>query len=498
MVVLLLAWAVILWVRGQDEWPFQKRNLETAKVVIIMTILLLVWWTFFSRAASRLRLGVTFGVIGIVVLCATLFRIQGVSGDLVPIVEFRWAKKEAPVEGSQAKSQLPGVSTQVSFPQFYGPNRDGVLRAPRLDAKWSVNPPDILWRVNVGAAWSGFAVAEGLAITQEQRGETECVVAYDLASGKEIWRHSDPARYYTTIAGEGPRATPTVVSNRVFAFGATGILNCLELATGRRLWTRDVVKESGGKVLQWGCSSSPLVTDGLVVVHGGERAGRSLFAFRVTDGLPAWSGGNDDASYASPSLVTLADAPQILAFNDGSVSGHDPVSGVTLWQRRWGNGNVVCSAPVVVGPNRVLFSSGYGVGAELLEIERADSGKFAVSPVWKSIRMKAKFAHLFVRNGFLYGLDDGIFACVDLADGSQRWKEGRYGHGQGLLVADTYLLLAESGELVLLRPTSEAPHELARMRVFDSKTWNPPALAGDLLLVRNDQTAACLRMKLAP
>ncbi len=117
--------------------------------------------------------------------------------------------------------------------------------------------------------------------------------------------------------------------------------------------------------------------------------------------------------------------------------------------------------------------------------------------LWKSIRMKAKFSHLFVRDGFLYGLDDGMFACVDVKDGSLRWKEGRYGHGQGLLVDDLYLLMAESGELILLRPAPDAPNEVARFRVFNSKTWNPIALAGDLLLVRNDREAACLRLPIA-
>ena len=213
--------------------------------------------------------------------------------------------------------------------------------------------------------------------------------------------------------------------------------------------------------------------------------------------LPPWTAGSFSSSYASPSLGTLAGTPQILAFNDGSVSGHDPVTGEALWERPWGNGNVVCASPVVVGSNRVLFSSGYGVGAELLEITREDSGRFRVAPVWKSMRMKAKFAHMFVRDGFLYGLDDGIFACVDLRDGSQRWKEGRYGHGQGLLVGKNYLLMSESGELVLLLPTPDAPNELARFRVFNSKTWNPIALSGDLLLVRNDVEAVCLKLSIA-
>jgi outer membrane protein assembly factor BamB len=208
-------------------------------------------------------------------------------------------------------------------------------------------------------------------------------------------------------------------------------------------------------------------------------------------------GGSHDPSYSAPRLVTLAGAPQILAFNHGSVAAHHPATGATLWEKPWGNGNVVCAAPVVVSTNQVLFSSGYGYGAELLEVSSTGPNQLAVRLVWKSIRMKSKFAHLFARDGSLYGLDDGILACVNLADGSQRWKEGRYGHGQGLLVADRYLLMAESGELVLLHPTPAAPNERARFRVFNAKTWNPPALAGDLLLVRNDQEAACLRLKLA-
>ncbi|MFO1514006.1 MAG: PQQ-binding-like beta-propeller repeat protein [Verrucomicrobiota bacterium] len=500
----LIAAGLIVWVRWQEEWPFQKRNLTTAQVIIVTGMLLLLWWTFVSRAPKPLRLAVTFGLVGAALLCAALFRLRGTTGDLYPIIEFRWAKPLAsppsPIvpPASAGAVVLHGEETTNAFPQYLGPDRNGVLTGPRLETNWIVHPPQTIWRRPIGAAWSGFAVVGNLCLTQEQRDGNECVVACDLTTGQTLWSHSDPARYNTTIAGEGPRATPTIVSNRVFTFGATGVLNCFDLRTGRLWWTHDVVAETQAKVLPWGCTSSPLVVNDLVVVHGGEGAGRSLFAYRIEDGKPAWAGGSSDASYASPVLATLAGLTQVVAFNDGTVSGHDPATGTTLWERPWGNGNVVCAAPVVVSSNRVLFSSGYGVGAELLEISQSATGKFSVKQVWKSIRMKAKFAHLFARDGFLYGLDDGIFACVDLQNGSQRWKEGRYGHGQGLLVGELYLLMAESGELVLLRPTPEAPNEIARHRVFDSKTWNPIALAGDLLLVRNDREAACLRLKLAP
>ncbi len=505
VVFLVAALVAIIWVRSHLDSPFQQRNLDTAKIGIIATILLAVWWTFFSRVPTRLRLSVTFGLAGLFVVGAALFRFRGVSGDLVPILEFRWTKRALPAAApaiaqtnSVSTLQRFNASTSPGFPQFLGPDRNGVLPGPRLDTNWTAHPPAVLWRQKVGAAWSGFVIADGICLTQEQRGENECVVAYELATGRQIWLHADAAHYSTVIAGEGPRATPAIGSNRVFTCGATGILNCFELATGRLVWTQNVVSESGGNIPEWGIASSPLLADGLVILHGGNSTQRSLLAFHAEDGRPAWSAAANH-SYASPFLATLAGVPQVLTFNSRVISAHDPTTGSKLWESPWGSGDVVCSSPVVVSSNRVVFSSGYGFGAKLLEISRDDANsKLAARLIWKSIRMKAKFAHVFARADSLYGLDDGMFACVDLKDGSLRWKEGRYGHGQGLLVGDLYLLMAESGELVLLHPTPDAPNELARFRVFNAKTWNPLALSGDLLLVRNDQEAACLRLKLAP
>ncbi|TAL05839.1 MAG: hypothetical protein EPO07_02935 [Verrucomicrobia bacterium] len=496
-----LALAALAWTRLQTEWPFQQRNLLSYKIVIIAGVALLLWWTFLSRAPKRLRLGVTFSLAGLGLLGLACFHLRGMSGDLMPIIEFRWTKhRELPL--AKTNAPVPARSTDsaapYAFPQFLGPQRNGVFPGPALATDWEKHPPQILWRQKVGAAWSGFAIAGETAITLEQRGPEECVVAYELSGGRQLWFHADTARYQTTIAGEGPRTTPTIVSNHVFTLGASGLLNCLDLETGGLLWTRNVVHDSGGKIPQWGCASSPLVANDLVIVHGGEQGRRSLHAYHLADGTPAWSAGAVNPGYASPLLAELAGATQIVAFNDSSVSAHDPLTGATLWESPWGNGNVVCSTPLLVDARHVLFSSGYGVGAELLEISRDDLGKFSAKLIWKSTRMKSKFGHLFARDGFLYGLDDGIFACVDLKDGSQRWKEGRYGHGQGLLVGGLYLLMSEAGELLLLKPTPTTPQPLARFPVFTSKTWNPLALADDLLLTRNDQEAVCLRLALAP
>lgn len=504
ILIFVAATLAVIWVRAQTDWAFQKRNLTAAPIILAAVFSLLVWWTCFSRARLRLRLGITVGLIGLLALGAALFRIRGVSGDLLPILEFRFAARALPTPSPAEKTKSVSTlqrfdpSTSSDFPQFLGPDRNGILPGPRLETNWPAHPPEIVWRQKVGAAWSGFAVVGETCLTQEQRGEEECVVAYELATGRQLWLQADHAHYQTTIAGEGPRATPTVVSNFVFTCGATGILNCFDLASGKRLWARNVISECGGKVPEWGFASSPLMVDGLVIIHGPENSGRLLVAFHAGDGRLAWSGGTGNPSYASPTLATLAGVRQVLAFTRPTLSGHDPATGVLLWELPWRSTDVVCSLPAVAGSNHVVFSSAYGFGAQLIELSRDEAGKLSAQRVWKSIRMKSKFAHLFVRDGFLYGLDDGVFACVDLKDGSLRWKEGRYGHGQGLLVGDLYLLMAESGELVLLRPTPDVPNELARFRVFAAKTWNPIALAGDVLLVRNDQEAACLRLKLAP
>lgn len=500
MLVLLLAVVAFGWIRVQADWPFQKRNLESARVIVISTGLLLAWWTLFSRTRWRLRLGVLAILVLLVAAVPALFRIRGVSGDLLPILEPRWANHElsATAPTNAPVSLPPTANERSSFPQFYGPNRDGVLPGIKLETNWTAHPPALLWKQKIGAAWSGFAVVGEIAITQEQRGEDECVVAYDLKTGRQLWLHADRTHYNTVIAGEGPRATPTINSNRVFTSGATGRLNCLDLASGRVIWARDVLAENKGKVPSWGIAGSPLILDDLVLAQGGDNTGHTLFAYHLADGTPAWTAGTANPSYASPILTTLGGVRQVVGFNNRVMAGYDAATGTQLWEKEWGIGYPGCSTPVVVGTNRIFFSAGYGVGAELLELAPESAGKMSVRQVWKSNRMKAKFAHVCAQGDVFYGLDDGILACVDLKDGAQKWKEGRYGHGQGLLVGENYLLMAESGELVLLRPTPEAPNELVRFPVFSGKTWNPPALAGEYLLVRNDLEAACLRLKLQP
>jgi outer membrane protein assembly factor BamB len=502
VVILALAATAVSYVRLAGERSHQEQNIQTLLIGVAAGVLLLGWALLFSRLGWKVRLLVLAAVVAGGGLAAALFEIRGVTGDLRPIVKPRWdrpAPLEPPTAVAAPASTGTAVPSATDFPQFLGPQRNATVPdGVKLARDWSRTPPRLLWRQPVGAGWSGFAVVGGRAVTQEQRGETEAVVCYDLLTGRVLWTHTDPARYFTTIAGEGPRATPSITAGKVLALGATGLLNCLDLASGRRLWSTNILAANDAPLPEWGVAGSPLVQDGLVIVNPGGANARSLVAYRLADGAFAWGAGEGRGSYSSPVPATLGGTRQVIIFNQRAVVGHDALTGQVLWTHPWDSSHPHPAAPVVLPGDRVLVSSGYGVGSELLQIERGSEGAFAARRLWKSIRLKAKFNNVVTKDGFVYGLDDGILACVDLATGELRWKEGRYGHGQCLLVGGLLLLTAENGEVVLIEPTPDERRELTKFAALRGKTWNPPALAGDLLLVRNDQEAACYLLPTAP
>ena len=505
-VVLGLMILSIAGVQAWSEFPFQRRNLISLGIGAGALGLLVLWWLLLSRARWTLRVAGVAGLALVAGVARLTLRVRGVTGDLIPIVETRWAQtgpsdsSASPLPPTRAdRSQGSAPTVRVTrlpgdHPQFLGENRTGIVGDFDFSTDWARNPPQLLWKQPVGGAWSGFSVVGDRAVTQEQLGEDEGVTCRNVFNGNLIWKTTNPGRYFTAIAGEGPRSSPTIHQGRVVTLGAKGWLQVLDLGSGQRLWGTNILDFAKAGMPEWGLSGSPLVVSNRVIVSAGGSNGRSLLIWDLHTGRLLASGGSTSAEYGSPWLTELAGVPQVLQFNHREISSHDPLTAQVLWSRPFGIQFPLVANPVRVGPDRVFLSAGYGVGSELLEISRTPAGGLQARSVWTSKRLKAKFANPYFRDGFLYGLDDGILACLDAKDGSQRWKEGRHGHGQGLLVGGLYLLMAEEGELVLLRPTPEAPGELARLKVFDDKTWNPIALAGDLLLLRNDRQAACYRL----
>jgi outer membrane protein assembly factor BamB len=478
---------------------------------VLAAVLVAHWYLLVGKAPWMTRVKrfaiFAFSMVVLIVVAKATLRYEGsTGGDSAPRFVWKWSpetRSSAAVDelatGSEnSAGQVPEGAADSA--QFYGPNRNGeVTTTGSLD--WATHPPEELWRRPVGLGWSGFAVVGGRAVTQEQRGEEEWVTCYDLNNGELLWKHLDSARFDEKMSGIGPRSTPTIAGGKVWTLGATGILNCIDLVSGEPLWTHDTLKENGAENVEWGKSASPLLIDGQVVVTGGDDRAM-LLAYEADSGELKWKSEPDGASYSSPVVATVDGVRQILSVNKKSVTAHEVESGQMLWKWNWDDGKFPkVGQPVPAGEDRVLVSASYGAGSYLLEVKMTGpGGKAAVTPLWKTTRLKTKFSSASVKDGYAYGLDESIFACIDLSDGSKVWKGRRYGFGQQLLVnGDTFLVQTERGKVVLVAATPEAHRELGELDGLAESggtCWNPPTLAGQYLLLRNEREAVCYRLQM--
>jgi outer membrane protein assembly factor BamB len=396
---------------------------------------------------------------------------------------------------AQAVEQGPHSDSAVtsSWPGFRGPARDGVVRGP-IRVAWEGLAP--MWKKPIGGGRSSFAVADGRAFTIEQRARNEVVAAYDVMTGRELWTNVWPERFSQWMGGgEGPRATPAWADGHVFALGGRGELRCLDAATGRVVWRTNILQDAGAKNLRWGMAASPLIAGDAVIVLPGGPKGRSVVAYDRRTGKPMWTALDDRQAYVSPMQVTLLGIPQFLVVSADRLVGLSLDRREVLWEFPWTTGHDASAVqPIVIGDQRVFYSSGYGTGAVVIELTKAGD-QFAVSQVWRNIRMKNRQSSSVLHDGFIYGLDEGILACLDAATGDLKWKGGRYGHGQLLLAGDHLVVITEEGELVLVAATPEKLREVARVPALEGETWNVPAFADGILLVRNTGEMAAFDLR---
>jgi outer membrane protein assembly factor BamB len=352
-----------------------------------------------------------------------------------------------------------------------------------------------VWRRPVGPGWSSVIVVDGRLFTQEQRGEKEAVVCLSADTGAEIWSHEEPGRFWDSLSSAGPRATPTFADGRIYAQGATGTLLCLNAASGRKVWSRNILTDSGGKLPDWGIASSPLVTHGVVVVSSAGQGGKSLLAYRADTGDLAWTANAGLNSYSSPHLARLAGRQQVLFINDKGLLSLDPPTGKTLWEYAAPGQPPRSLQPLPVSDTQLLVPLGMEAPTDLLEVSPAGNA-FTVTKRWTSRNLKPSFNDFVLHDGHIYGFDGSIFTCVELKTGNRKWKKGRYGTGQVLLLADQPVLvvLSDQGQVVLVAANPNAFEELGQFQAIEGKTWNHPALAHGRLYVRNAEEMACYEL----
>jgi outer membrane protein assembly factor BamB len=383
------------------------------------------------------------------------------------------------------------LAGDTDWPQYRGPNRDGVSSETGLLDQWSAGGPKELWRTSLGRGFSGISVSGGRIYTMFAEGSDEFVVCLDAATGQEIWRKGTGSNFNDRF-GDGPRSTPTVDGELVFALGAKGKLHALGATDGQPLWSRDLPGEFGAEIPRWGYSSAPLVDGKLLLVDVGGQGGSSIVAFDKKTGKEVWRSQNDKAGYSAPVVMTVSGRRQVVFFTGTTLVSLAPEDGTLLWRQAWKTSyDVNAATPIFIPPDKLFVSSGYDVGAAVYRV-KMDGRQAEVQEVWRTREMKNKFSSSVLHEGHLYGFDEKTFKCIDAATGETKWKFRGLGHGS-LIFADGHLVvLGDEGTLVLVEATAAAYREQGRAQIFDGKTWTVPTLSGGKLYLRDEKQLVSL------
>ncbi len=385
------------------------------------------------------------------------------------------------------------------WPSFRGPDRDGRSFETGLLETWPDAGPPALWQAALGGGFSGITAAGGRVFTLYSRGGRELAAGFDAETGKALWT-ADIDRERKDRFGDGPRSTPPVDSGVIYAVSALGRLHALTAASGERLWSRDLHREFGARVPEFGVSASPIVEGDLLLFNVGGKRDHAIMAFDKTSGDVVWSAESDLPGYASPITLAAAGVRHAVFFTGTSLIAVDPATGTTLWKQPWKTAyDINAASPIFIAPDRLFVSSGHDTGAAMFRIVGPGGGTGDGGPsarvVWKTRDMRNHFSSSVYHDGHIYGFDNKNFKCIDAETGEDRWRKGSLGHGS-LLYADGHLVvLSERGRLLLVEATHKAYREKASHQVANAKHWTVPTLYRGRLYVRNERDLHCFDLK---
>jgi outer membrane protein assembly factor BamB len=380
------------------------------------------------------------------------------------------------------------AASMDDWPQWRGPRRDGVSAETGLMKNWPAGGPKLAWRASgAGEGYSSFAVTGGRLFTLGARGNTEYVLAFDAATGKPLWEVAH-GRRFNNDRGDGPRATPTIDGDRVYAFGASGDLTVLDAATGKVAWKQNVLEKFGGSNISWGLSESPLVLSDRILVNAGGR-GASIVALRKTDGSLIWKSQNDEPGYSSALLHEVGGRRSAVFFTGQRALAVDVDDGALLWSYdRVANRTANIATPIARG-NRVFLSSDYGTGAALLSII-ADGNKVSAREVYFTNEMRNHHASSVLVGDYLYGFSSSILTAMHFDTGKPVWRHRSVGKGSVVYAGDRLYLFSESGVVGLAEanPSEYREHGRFEIRTGQLPTWTHPVVSGGRLYLRDQDT----------
>lgn len=466
--------------------------------------------TLWRNRSVRPRIGLVTALLAVAWGWLPFVRNDGFRGDYLPELAWRWtptkestlapatlaAASSAPSDGTELAAASWTVA-DTDWPLFRGAQLQGRAVGITQLLNWEEHPPSVLWKQPIGPGWSSFISVAGKLFTQEQRGEQELVSCYDAATGTPVWQSTHATRFSDVVSGAGPRSTPTFDRGQLFTFGAKGLLTSLDASTGRVIWQRDLMQEVGAQLPVWGFSGSTLVIEEAVIIYAGGTGDNGLMAVDRHTGKTMWAIASKGMNFSSAQPLTFAQTTMMVFGDEEGLFAADPATGKVLWKflpSEW-KGPAVCQ-PQQIDAESLIVTLGDGIGVARLNV-KSEGEQWLVKELWTSNQLKPSFNDMVYHQGHLYGFDQNILVCLDAETGLRKWKKGRYGFGQLVLLpeVDQLIVLSEQGECVLVAADPTAHRELGRFPAIEGKTWNHPIIAGKTLFVRNGEEAAAIKLE---
>ncbi|MFN3684924.1 MAG: PQQ-binding-like beta-propeller repeat protein [Fimbriimonadaceae bacterium] len=410
----------------------------------------------------------------------------------VIVVALATAVASQPASLSQTLSgSLIGTQAGGEWSRFRGPNGDGISPETGIRKNWNAVPPSLLWKAPLSDnGYAGPAAAKGTVFIVDHSGSNDIVRAFDLKTGRELWRHSYPDASSDNYGFS--RATPLIAGGKVYVYSRLGKFLCLDAKSGKPLWTRDLASEYQAPRPEWDMSASPILHQGRVLVCVGGR-NATLVALDPNTGKTIWQGGgSDQAGYATPVVATINGRTQVLVFTAKALVGVDPANGALLWRQPWDTPYDVNAATPVVFGNSVFITSGYNRGCALVDITPQGP-----RIRWENKAVKAHFSSPILRGGVIYANSDpGELVCLEAATGKVLWKARGFEKG-GLCAVDGVILAMDGagGDVVMVAMDPSAYRELGRFRPLGGQSWTAPIVSNGCLIVRNRQALACYSLR---
>ena len=381
---------------------------------------------------------------------------------------------------------------KYDWPQWRGPNRDGVSQEREILTTWLEPGPKVLWRIELGEGFSGIAIAKDRAFTLFADDEDEFIVCFDAATGKEIWRVRTDDKFHEGQGGNGPRSTPTVSGDLVFALGAKGKLFALNIKDGQVVWQRDFQEEFGAALPEWGFTPSPVVMGTLLLAEVGGTDRNGLVAFDKKTGEVAWRSETSLTGYSSPINIKINDAHQTLFLTPTALLSVSPLNGEKLWEYPWQPkyDNSICT-PVFIPPDKVFIAS-WSVGGAMLRVNDVLEN-FEIEKIWEK-EFEPIMNSWVLHEKHLYGFDRTTLKCVDAKTGEVKWETRGMGRGSLIYADGHFIILGEHGKLVLAEANPTKFTEKASVQILNGNCWTPPSLANGRLYLRNTKEMICLKV----